>query len=77
MLKLKVSGTRNDLKSFRKWLARAVTILPKYQISDDPVFKQNGKEGKYFRYEADLLRPLDMVLMQYNPLFLTGTIIVN
>lgn len=45
MLKLKVSGTKNDLKSFRKWIVRAVKILPKYQIIDDPVFKQNGKEG--------------------------------
>ena len=45
MLKLKVSGTKNDLKLFRKWIVRAVKILPKYQIIDDPVFKQNGKEG--------------------------------
>ncbi len=59
MLKLKVSGTKNDLKSFRKWIVRAVKILPKYQIIDDPVFKQNGKEGIYYRYEADLLKPLD------------------
>ena len=59
MLKLKVSGTKNDLKSFRKWLARSATILPKYRIEDDPVFKQNGKEEKYYRYEVNLLRPLD------------------
>ena len=57
MLKQKVSGTKNDLKSFRKWLVRAATILPKYRIEDDPVFKQNGKEEKYYRYEANLLRP--------------------
>lgn len=60
MLKLKVSGTKNDLKSFRKWLARAVTILPKYRIEEDPVFKQNGKDEKFYRYEADLLRPLNV-----------------
>lgn len=30
MLKLRVSGTKNDLKSFKKWLNRATTILPKY-----------------------------------------------
>lgn len=53
MLKLKVSGTKNDLKSFRKWLARAATILPKYRIEDDPVFMQNGKEGGYAHQYLD------------------------
>lgn len=60
MLKLRISGTKNDLKAFRKWLLRATKILPKYQINDDPVFKQNGKESIYYRYEADLLKPLDV-----------------
>ena len=45
MLKLRISGTKNDLKAFRKWLLRAAKILPKYQIN---------------RYEADLLKPLDV-----------------
>ena len=58
MLKLKVSGTRNDLKSFRKWLRRAATILPKYEVLDSTEFKQNSRDGKYYRYEADLLKPL-------------------
>jgi len=60
MLKLKITGTKNDLKSFRKWLARAVIILPKYQVMDDPNFKENSKDGKYYRYEANLLKPLNM-----------------
>ena len=60
MLKLKISGTKNDLKSFRKWLARAATILPKYEINDNPEFIQNSKDGKYYRYEADLVKPLNM-----------------
>lgn len=60
MLKLRISGTKNELKSFRKWLLRATKILPKYQINDDPVFKQNRKESIYYHYEADLLKPLDM-----------------
>ena len=60
MLKLKISGTKNDLKAFRKWLLRAAKILPKYQINDNPVFKQNGKDSIYYHYEADLLKPLDM-----------------
>ena len=59
MLKLRVSGTKNDLKSFRKWLKRATTILPKYEVKEDPEFKQNSKDGKYYRYEADLLKPLN------------------
>ena len=59
MLKLKVSGTKNDLKTFRKWLKRAAFILPKFEVRDDPVFKQNSKDGKYYRYEADLIKPLD------------------
>ena len=59
MLKLKVSGTKNDLKSFRKWLRRASIILPKYDISDNPEFKANSKNGKYYRYEADLMKPLN------------------
>ena len=58
MLKLRVSGTKNDLKSFRKWLSRATKILPKYEVKDDPEFKQNSKDGKYYRYEADLMKPL-------------------
>ncbi|MCR4813432.1 MAG: hypothetical protein K5879_01240 [Lachnospiraceae bacterium] len=60
MLKLKISGTKNDLKAFRKWLTRAATILPKYKIVDDPVFKPNGKDEKFYRYEADLIRPLSV-----------------
>ena len=59
MLKLKISGTKNDLKSFRKWLSRATKILPKYEVKDNPVFIQNSKDGKYYRYEADLMKPLD------------------
>ena len=58
MLKLKVSGTKNDLKSFRKWISRAMVILPKYKIGNDSDFKENSKDGKYYRWEADLLKPL-------------------
>ena len=46
MLKLKVSGTKNDLKSFRKWLSRATKILPKYEVKDNPEFIPNSKDGK-------------------------------
>ena len=52
MLKLQISGTKNELKSFRKWLLRATKILPKYQINDDPVFKcpllKNKTTKKFF-----------------------------
>lgn len=58
MLKVRVSGTRNDLKGFRKWLFRAAKILPKYEVLDNPEFKQSSKDGKYYRYEADLMKPL-------------------
>ena len=58
MLKLKVSGTKNDLKSFRKWITRAMVILPKYKIDKESDLKVNSKDGKYYRWEADLLKPL-------------------
>ena len=59
MLKLKISGSKNDLKGFRKWIGRALVILPKYKIGRDTEFMPNSKDKKYYRWEADLLRPLD------------------
>ena len=41
MLKLKISGTKNDLKSFRKWITRAMVILPKYKIDKESDLKVN------------------------------------
>ena len=58
MLKMRVSGTKNDLKSFRKWIGRALEILPKYKMDRETEFKTNSKDGKYYRWEADLLNPL-------------------
>ncbi len=58
MLKMRVSGTKNDLKSFRKWIGRALVILPKYKMDRETEFKTNSKDGKYYRWEADLLNPL-------------------
>jgi len=58
MLKMRVSGTKNDLKSFRKWIGRALEILPKYKMDRETEFKTNLKDGKYYCWEADLLNPL-------------------
>ena len=58
MLKLKVSGTKNDLKSFRKWITRAMVILPKYKIETETDFEVKSRDGKYYHWEADLLKPL-------------------
>lgn len=46
MLKMRVSGTKNDLKSFRKWIGRALVILPKYKMDRETEFKTNSKDGK-------------------------------
>lgn len=57
MLKLKVSGTKNDLKTFKKWLERTKKIPPFYDVKCNPDFFQNPKNEKYYRCEADLLIP--------------------
>ena len=46
------------MKSFRKWIGRAIVILPKYKIESESEFKPNSKDGKYYRWEADLMKPL-------------------
>ncbi len=58
MLKLRISGTKNDLKTFQKWLKRVSKNDPKFDIREDPEFKQNLKNEKYYRYEVDLLGPV-------------------
>ena len=57
MLKLFVSGTRNELKSFRKWLGRTNKIPPFYIIKCKKDFTQNPNNEKYCRLEADFWVP--------------------
>ena len=58
MLKLNVSGTKNDLKTFQKWFKKALDNKKKFEIGEETEFIQNKKNKKYYRYEADLIRPL-------------------
>ncbi len=59
MLFMRISGTKNDLKTFQKWLDRTKKIPPYYEISVKPEMKRNPKDEKYYRLEASLLVPSD------------------
>ena len=59
MLKLRVSGTKNDLKTFQRWLERITdNANAKFELGEQKEPKQNPKNEKYYRYEADLLGPI-------------------
>ena len=59
MLSLQVSGTKNDLIAFERWMKRAGKIAPYFYIDGKPELKQNSKSEKYYRYRADVLIPLN------------------
>ena len=59
MLRLQVSGTKNDLIAFERWMKRAGKIAPYFYIDGKPELKQNPKSEKYYRYRADVLIPLN------------------
>ena len=58
MLYLRVSGTKNDLKTFQKWLKKATANIKKFELGKETEFIQNPKNEMYYRYEAELLGPL-------------------
>lgn len=43
MLKLRISGTKNDLKTFQKWLKRVSKNDSKFDIRENPEFNQSSK----------------------------------
>ena len=59
MLKLQISGTKNDLIAFQRWMKRAGKIPPNFYIDGKPELTQNPKSEKYYRYKADVLIPLN------------------
>lgn len=59
MLKLRVSGTKNDLKTFQRWLEKITdNANAKFELGEQKEPKQNPNNEKYYRYEADLLGPI-------------------
>ena len=59
MIKLQISGTKNDLIAFQRWMKRAGKIPPYFFIDGDTKLTQNPKSEKYYRYKADVLIPLN------------------
>ena len=51
MLKLRVSGTENDLKTFQRWLERITdNANAKFELGEQKEPKQNPNNEKYYRY---------------------------
>lgn len=51
MLKLRVSGTKNDLKTFQRWLERITdNANAKFELGEQKEPKQNPNNEKYYRY---------------------------
>jgi hypothetical protein len=57
MLKVWVFGTRNDLKTFRKWLDRTNKLPPYYNIKCKKDFSPNPKNERSYRLEAEFWVP--------------------
>ena len=60
MLILRVNGTKNELKSFQKWIERSIEDQKtrRYEIVKITKIEQNPKDKKFYRMEVDLWKPL-------------------
>ncbi|MCQ2969650.1 MAG: hypothetical protein MJ191_06000 [Clostridium sp.] len=56
MIKIRIQGTKNDMKSFIKWLRRATNMLPKYEIKNESEFYKNSDTDKYSRWYANIYK---------------------
>lgn len=54
MLKIRVQGTKNDVKSFSKWFRRVVSAFPKYEINSSSELLKNKDTDVFVRWYANL-----------------------
>ena len=50
MLKIRIQGTKNDVKSFIKWFRRATSAFPKYEINSSSELLKNKDTDVFVRW---------------------------
>ena len=54
MLKIRIQGTKNDVKSFIKWFRRATSAFPKYEINSSSELLKNKDTDVFVRWYANV-----------------------
>lgn len=59
MLKIRIQGTKRDIKSFQKWLKKSLKVIEKYELRNESELYLNSGTDMYYRWYAELFTPLD------------------